>query len=35
MAETAVKDKVVRGVDLLLYAGEQAIGGQQNTSIKM
>lgn len=35
MAETAVKDKVIRGVDLLLYAGETAIGGQKNTSISM
>lgn len=32
---TAVKDKVIRGVDLLLYAGETAIGGQKNTSISM
>lgn len=35
MSETSVKDKVVRGVDLLLYADTTAIGGQQNTSIKM
>lgn len=35
MADTAVKDKVIRGVDLLLYAGETPIGGQRNTSISM
>lgn len=35
MAETTVKDKVIRGVDLLLYAGEVKIGGQKNTSISM
>lgn len=36
MAETTtVKDKVIRGVDLLLYAGDVKIGGQKSTSISM
>ena len=35
MADTTIKDKVIRGVELLLYAGETAIGGQKSTSISM
>lgn len=35
MAETTIKDKVIRGVDLLLYAGTTKIGGQKSTSISM
>lgn len=35
MAETTIKDKIIRGVELLLYAGTTAIGGQKSTSISM
>lgn len=35
MAETTIKDKVIRGVDLLLYAGTTKIGGQKSTTISM
>lgn len=35
MAEATIKDKIIRGVELLLYAGTTAIGGQKSTSISM